>query len=148
MRSLGCLDEVGRSWGRIARLGDDPAAEQGVPRPDVARSLPPQAVADIEPDPRQPRPEALGAAQAFEGEHRLEDRFLGGVGGELLVAQGTAAEGDQQRPVAGDQEAECRRVSLARRRDQRRVVGLALALAFVAVFVLDHRGKAFSSLTQ
>ena len=71
-----------------------------------ARALLQRAPAQVEPDPDQPRPEALGIAQPVEADEGGDDRLLRGVGGELGVAGRPAAGGEQHAVVALDERRE------------------------------------------
>ena len=84
LRGLGGLLRPGPGRRRVGGVGARPA------RPLLQR-----APAQVQPDSDQPRPETLGIAQPVQADERGHDRLLRGVGGQLGVAGGPAAGGEQ-----------------------------------------------------
>jgi len=97
------LGQLRRSRSGIERFDREPSAEDGVERPGVAGAGTPPAAADVEPDPGQPRSEPIRPAQPVEVEHGLERGLLGGVLGQVRIAERPLAEGADQRAVAHQQ---------------------------------------------
>jgi hypothetical protein len=95
LRGLGGLVRAGARRRRLAAVGASPA-----------RSLLQRAPAQVEADPDQPRPEAIGLAQPVEPDQGGHHRLLRRVGRQLGVAGRPAACGQQHAVVALDEHAE------------------------------------------
>ena len=110
-RRADALGDLG-GLGRLVGPGPGRRRVGGV-RARPARALLQRAPAQVQPDPDQPRPEALGVAQPVQADEGGHDRLLRGVGGQLAVAGRPAAGGEQDAVVALDEQRERATVAAA-----------------------------------
>jgi hypothetical protein len=99
---------------------------QGIRRGHVGPSPSQAMAAEVQPDARQPRAEAVGAREPIEAQVGLERRVLGDLLRRVVIAQHAAAQGDQERPVPRQQEGKGTLVAVLRRVYESDVVGIVL----------------------